>query len=149
MAKPDQGKDRLSQLLIRLNIKKSALQLVKFNIIGVLNAIITYSLFSLLAFLGLHYILALICEYAVGITISYIFNKKITFKNKQRTGFKLISKMIVSYMLSFIFSMLLLMLFIEIAGLNKYLARLFAAAIVGGFSFLMQKFFVFAEKKQA
>ena len=145
MNEPSQGPTNIWKRLLGRDVKKSAVQLIKFNIIGIINVAVTYSLFSLLVFIGVHYIIALIVEYAVGITNSFIFNKRITFKNTQKTSFIMISKMLIAYMISFFLSMGLLILFIDTAGMNKYLARLITIAIVGGFSFLMQKFFVFSD----
>lgn len=54
-------------------------QLVRFNLVGVLNTAVDFSLFFLLSRFSMPYLLAQICSYSCGIANSYVCNKYWTF----------------------------------------------------------------------
>lgn len=123
------------------NFFTSLIQFIKFNIVGLFNTTLTYGVYSLMVFLTNNYIFALLVDYAVGIAISFILNKIITFKNKDKITFFMVFKMILSYIPSLLINLVLLHIFVDKLLWNKYLAQLIVAGIIAIISyFLMQKF---------
>ncbi|MBT1072181.1 GtrA family protein [Pelotalea chapellei] len=61
-------------------------QLIRFNLVGVLNTLIDFSLFFALNAMGVAYLLAQIFSYGCGIINSYFFNKYWTFRTAEITA---------------------------------------------------------------
>lgn len=55
-------------------------QMLRFNLVGVLNTLVDFSLFFLLNAMGMPYLPAQACSYSCGIANSYFFNKYWTFE---------------------------------------------------------------------
>jgi putative flippase GtrA len=125
-------------------LKTAALELVKFNIVGIINTAITYGLYSLLVFLGVMDLVALCIEYPIGIFISFYLNKNVTFRFKQATLYTFM-KMVTVYIPSLAINFALLWFFTTYAGLNSYLAQFISLAIVTIASFFLQKHYVFSD----
>ena len=61
-------------------IKDGLIQLVKYNMVGVVNTLVDFAVYQLLTFLGLHYGAAQCISYGCGILNSYFFNSRWTFQ---------------------------------------------------------------------
>ena len=118
-------------------------EFIAFNIVGIINTVITYGIYSLLVFLGIDYKLALFGEYCFGVAFSFLANRKFTFKHTEKINLYMIVSMVSSYIFIFLLNMALLVVFVEKLFLGKYLAQLFALAISVAASFLAQKYVVF------
>jgi putative flippase GtrA len=55
-------------------------QMIRFNLVGVLNTLVDFSLFFLLNAMGMPYLPSQACSYSCGIANSYVFNKYWTFR---------------------------------------------------------------------
>ncbi len=121
----------------------SLIQFVRFNIIGVLNVILTLALYFLLVSIGWHYVYALIAEYVFGICFSFFMNKRFTFQVQVRATKSMFGKMIVTYGLLFLGNLILLAFCVDILHINAYLAQLISFGILMFVAFFMQKFYVF------
>lgn len=121
-------------------------QFITFNIIGIVNTLVTYGIYSLLLFIGLNFRLALVGEYAVGITFSFMMNKNITFKHITGNSLHMFFRMILTYVITFFINMGLLTLFVKTFNMNEYLGQFIALGIVSVLSFGLQKLLVFIDK---
>ena len=123
-------------------------ELIVFNIVGIINTVITYGIYSLLVFLGFDYRAALFLEYCFGMTFSFFMNRKFTFHNTARISLRMALSMAGSYVCVLFVNMVLLIVFVEKFLLDKYLAQLFALAICVAVSFFAQKYIVFRNNKR-
>ena len=94
---------------------------VKFIFVGILNTIVGYGSYSILVFLGLHYLFANTLSTIFGIITSYILNRKITFSDK-KINIKTPIKFISVYAVSYLFGMLNLFILIDCIYINSYIA---------------------------
>ena len=122
-------------------------ELVVFNIVGIINTVITYGIYSLFVFLGIDYRIALILEYCFGITFSFFGNRKFTFHHTARISLRMVLSMVGSYVCVLALNMVLLVVFVEKFLLDKYIAQFFALAISVAASFVAQKYIVFRKQK--
>ena len=118
-------------------------EFISFNIVGIINTIIIYGIYSLFIFLEFDYRIALFLEYCFGIVFSFLVNRKFTFKHTGRISLRMVVSMIGSYVIVFVLNMALLIVFVEKLFIGKYLAQLFALAISVAVSFFAQKYIVF------
>jgi putative flippase GtrA len=62
------------------------IQFLKFNAVGLVNTLIDFVVFTLLHSLGMVYGLAQVISYSAGTANSFILNKKVTFRDSNRSG---------------------------------------------------------------
>lgn len=120
------------------------LQFVKYNLVGVVNTLVGFSIILLLMYMGLSATVSNILGYAIGTVISYILNSKYTFvssTNNQAILVKFVMALTLAYILNFMTLQWLLAL------INPYLAQLGAAVVYSISSFMLVKYFVFKEGK--
>jgi putative flippase GtrA len=58
-------------------------QFVKFNLVGVLNTLVDYAIYSLLVSLGMQYLAAQVVSYSAGMANSFLMNKHWTFAERK------------------------------------------------------------------
>jgi len=74
---------------------------IKYSIVGGVNTLITYVSFYLMSnFLGVHYVIATIIGYILGIINSYFWNKFWTFK-KNKKSLNEFLKFVLVYLFAF------------------------------------------------
>lgn len=66
------------------NLRAAFIQFLKFNAVGLLNTLIDFVIFTLLNSLGMVYALAQVISYSAGTANSFILNKKVTFRDRNR-----------------------------------------------------------------
>lgn len=131
--------NRLYQLCCRLLSQR----FIRFLLVGGLNTVFGYCLWSFLLWLGLHYTLAS----AIGTIIAIIFNFKTTgglvFNSHNN---RLLLKFFGVYALVYIINIALLRV-LELLNINLYLAGLIIILPVAFLSFVLMRNFVFKEQK--
>jgi len=118
-------------------------QMYRFYIFGLLNTVSMYSLYSLLVFIGVDYILSLIVDYMLGGFLSYFLNKKYVFNHHDSHTIKMFAKMAAILISTLIINLIILMYLVEYKQYNVYLAQFLSIVIVSLLSFYLQKTQVF------
>ena len=123
--------------------QKTFIQFFSYNIVGIANTIVGFSIIFLLMLFGVTATESNIIGYAVGSVVSYFLNKKYTFKSKKKSkkeALKFFTVLLISYGLN----MLTLQWLLEF--LNPYLSQIFAAIVYTLSSFILVKIVVFKEE---
>ena len=126
--------------------KTTLKEFVSFNIIGLINTLLTIILYFFLVSIEVHYLVALIIDYIFGIFFSYYMNRRYTFNYEFKNKHYMFLKMLASYLLIFFINTILLYFFIEELFIDKYLSQVIAMLILIIIAFYLQKFFVFKKK---
>ncbi len=122
-------------------------QFIRFNLVGVLNTLLTYGIYSGLVYLGVHHLAAVVIEYAFGIVFSYLLNKRFTFAVRGG-GSRMFGRMLLAYIPTLLLNALLLWLLVDRLHWNKYVGQAVALGLVSVLSFIAQKVFVFRLRKE-
>lgn len=120
---------------------------VKYSLVGVLNTVLSYSLFCLFVFLKLHYSFALVFSYAIAIAHSYIWNRHWTFRSKDPVGMETV-KFISAYVLSLFLNMIFLRIFIDGMSISPVISQAMGICLVVPVTFMLMRLWVFYDKKQ-
>lgn len=64
------------------NNKAGFMQFIKFNLVGIVNTLVDFSVFTVLTFFGMYYMAAQVISYSCGVVNSFIMNKYWTFGDK-------------------------------------------------------------------
>jgi len=118
----------------------SIFRLLRFGVVGTLNTAISYGVFSLFLFLGLHYSLATLGGGLVGMTLGFKLHGALVFKHSGKGRFVWFALVFVLiYMLSLGIQLL------ARRGVNGYLAGAIASAITVPISFSLNQVLVFRD----
>ncbi len=69
-------------------LKTGIVQFIKFNLVGVLNTLVDFIVYTALTALGLNITVSNVISYGCGIANSYICNSSWTFKGQQKRSVK-------------------------------------------------------------
>jgi putative flippase GtrA len=121
-------------------------QFFKFGLVGIANTLISYVVYALLTYFGLHYLLSNIAAFAISMANAFYWNNKHVFKQNRENRKALNSafRMVVSYSFSgLLVGSALLYIFVDILGFSKYIAPFFGLCITVPLNFILNKFWVF------
>lgn len=124
------------------------LSLIKFALVGIVNTSIDFTVYVLLTWFNVNYILAQCISYRAGVLNSYIMNRKWTFaqegKGSQREFFIFIGV----NLFTLVITSLLLLLFYKWLGISLLISKLFVTAASVGINYFGTKQFVFTKWKE-
>ena len=132
--------DKLTQLIKTLYTKYR--NFILYCVIGVINTGVDLGVFSLLCHWGVHYLVANIISYHCGIVCSFLLNRKVNFKVKDKVFRRFLSFYGIS-LVAVAASEGMLFLFVSVMGLPSIVAKLISMVIIAICQFLFVKRFTF------
>lgn len=138
--------DDAAMFLFCQRLLKKHIQFIKFAIVGASNTAITFVSYYLLIKLGLHYSIANILAYCVGIVNSYIFNSIWVFKSTSERK-STASKFLVVNLAALSLSTALLFLFVDMFGVNELVAQIIVTLLVLVVNYTANKLWTFKAKE--
>lgn len=141
--KNEKIKNTVSTKNIYYNFLKLNIQFIRFLIIGTINTVFSYGVYTLMLFVGIEYQFASLCAVISGVIFSFNTQGKFVFNN---TNKKLFVRFTVCWFLIYLFNIFLIGKFISF-GFNAYESGAITLIPVTLFSYLVQKLIVFRENK--
>ncbi|MBO5372522.1 MAG: GtrA family protein [Lachnospiraceae bacterium] len=138
-------------------IEKNFLQFVRFGVVGVSNTIVSYVILTVsrlalesAGFINYAYIVANCIAFVLGVAWSFFWNDRYVFtvkEGEQRSMLKALVKTYISYSFTGLFlSNILLLLWIEVFHMSKFVAPLVNSLIGLPINFLINKFWSFRKE---
>ncbi|EJN33189.1 GtrA family protein [Pseudomonas sp. GM80] len=125
------------------------MQPLKYLFAGVANTAIGYGVFLLLVtLLNMSPAYANTVGYGVALIAAFLLNKVFVF-NQSTTNRSTIPKFIVAFCIAFAANQLVLLIGYQWLGINPKIAQIFAMITYTVIFYILNKKFVFSEKKQA
>ncbi|WP_454846339.1 GtrA family protein [Pseudomonas farris] len=118
------------------------LEIARFLVSGGLNTALTYGIY-LLVLLFLPYKTSYTISYISGIGIAYALNRFFVFKGHQ--GVKSVALLPLVYLIQYLFSLLILWVWVEKLGYDQRVAPLIAIIITIPLTFILSKL-IFSKK---
>jgi putative flippase GtrA len=118
-------------------------QYIRFVLVGLLNTGFSFGVYALLVSAGLHFSVANLCAFLLGVLFSFRTQGALVFGNRD---WRLIGRFFGVWVLIFLVNTGLIALFVR-AGLSAYLAGAVALLPVTVLSYLAQRFLVFSPGK--
>jgi len=115
---------------------------LKFVLVGGANTGLMYFLYWVLVRLGVHYNVALFCDYGVGILVGYLVNRHWTFANHGRPRSGLL-KYTCAYVAVYLVNMILLTAIVESNLSGPLWGQVIAMTGATALAFTLQNFWVF------
>ena len=116
-------------------------QFFQFNFVGILNAIVSYSVF-IFSLNYYNYLISLLISHLIGVAHSYIWNKYWTFK-KTKSGTNEFLKFNLVYVVVFVVNVISLSFLVEILKFNPVIGQLIVLPIIAIISFIGHKYWSF------
>lgn len=130
---------------------QTIIQFVKFGVVGLSNTAISYGAYVILTYIGIQYVLANIIAFIVSVLNSFFWNNRYVFKKnygEKRNMWWTLTKTFLAYgSTGLVLSNILLVLFVEMFGINKYLAPLLILIITIPLNFIINKYWAFKTVK--
>ena len=115
---------------------------IKFLLVGALNTLFSYCVYSLLLFIGGHYAIAVIVSTVLGVLFNFKTTGVIVFKNNDNA---LIFKFVGVYSVTCSLNIIFLKIF-DMLGFNLYFAGAILILPMALISFILMKKLVFVRK---
>ncbi|MBD5524304.1 MAG: GtrA family protein [Lachnospiraceae bacterium] len=123
-------------------------QFIKFAIVGCSNTIINLAVYYLCIFLGVNYLLAYTLGFLISVCNAFFWNNKYVFVNKKETSiFKAFVKVFASYGFSFLLSIVLMSLLVEVCSISSLIAPILKMVVTIPLNFVLNKIWAFKDRK--
>lgn len=128
-------------------IYSTLIQFIKFGIVGISNTLISYCTYAVLVWLGVDFLLSNLIGFVVSVLNSFYWNSRYVFDlNNADTKQKLkaLIKTFISYAgTGLVLSSAMLILWIDIVQLSKYIAPIINLIITVPVNFVVNKVWAF------
>lgn len=122
--------------------------MIKYAMVGLCGVGINMLVFNLLTVLGINYLLAAACSFAVAVTNNFIWNARWTFK--ERVAAKSMQRKYISFVAistaTLGFNLIMLGFLVGHVHIGETLAQLIAIALVSGLNFILNYWLTFSSK---
>ncbi len=118
-------------------------QFIKFGFVGLINTAISMGTYYICVPMGMDKYAANTLGFALSIINAYFWNAFWVFKGNREGFKKTIPKFFATYIGTYLLSQLLLYLFVDIGGMNQYLAPVIYTMITIFINFFLSKFWTF------
>ena len=125
--------------------RASVWQFCKFVVVGSLNTAFSYLMYAAGLALGLHFTVANLIAMIIGILLSFKSQGALVFNNRDS---KLIWRFVIAWIGIWLCNIGLIELLTRFTQANAYVAGALSLAPMIPLSFVVQKFFVFADDPQ-
>lgn len=127
-------------------LKKLFFQAVKFGLVGVINTLVDYGVYTLLLFVPFfkeNYVLAQVLGYSAGLINSLVLNKRWTFSQREPMTKGQLASFLLVNLVALAVSTGILILTQENLQLNRYAGKIIATVGSMAVNFLGNKLLVF------
>lgn len=127
-------------------LKKLFFQAVKFGLVGVVNTLVDYGVYTLLLFIPFfkeNYVLAQVLGYSAGLINSLVLNKRWTFSQREPMTKGQLASFLLVNLAALAVSTGILILTQENLQLNRYVGKIIATVGSMAVNFLGNKLLVF------
>lgn len=136
---------------MRIKLQNIIVQFLKFGIVGMINTLLSYGIYSIGILAGLDYFVCNTISLIITVYISFILNSKYVFHRQfnRHEYIRALGKVYFSYAgTSWILSSFLLWIQIEKWGVNELVAPIFSLCITVPINFVANKFWTYRRKKE-
>lgn len=126
--------------------RRNVLQLVKFAVVGLSNAIVLFIVYNLLLLIGLNYQIAYAIGFVISVLNAFFWNNRYVFKSGSEHFFNKLFKVYASYIITYFLSAALLYLWVDVLHVMVEIAPIINIIITTPINFLLNKMWAFKNK---
>ncbi len=129
------------------NDKHRVIQFMRFSVVGLGNTVVDFTAFFLLTWGGVPYLIAQAISYSSGVFTSFYFNRKWTFKVKNRYNVLEAAKFIIVNGLSLLVASGLLFILQDVYHLELLFGKILATGGGAALNFTASRLWVFTKAR--
>ena len=129
----------------RASFLKLREQVFRFGLVGACNTILAFTVYYVLIYHGVHYMIASIISFAVSICNAYFWNSRYIFPQENNGGVKSFAKLFLAYGSTLLLSLVLAFCIVEVLHISKWLVPPINLCVTVPLNFLLNKFWVFRD----
>lgn len=123
---------------------KESVRIIRFVIIGTSNAaILTSVIWVMMSVLNCNYIWSNVAGYVAALINNFFWSKYWVFTSKDGNYWREVPLFMTAFSCAYGAQFLVLLLMVEVLGLNQYLAQFLGMFVYGAVNFLMNRFVTF------
>ena len=122
---------------------------VRFGIVGVIQNTLNVAVFALATGIGVHYGIAAVVAAVTALMVSFAFNRGWTFPGRGAPVHHQGARYALVFASAVALGVVLLTLFVEVAGMPEVAAQVVAILIVAPLSFIAQRTWVFRSSRRS
>jgi len=128
---------------------KESTRILRFIIIGSLNALITYLvIWIMMDIMGCNYLWSNIAGYIAALINNFFWSKYWIFTSRDGKYWREVPLFLLAFGFAYGTQFLALLLMVEIFEMNKYLAQFLGLFVYGAVNFIMNRKVTFTQKKR-
>ena len=130
---------------------KTAVQFVKFGIVGVSNTLISLVIYYIGLYFGIYYVISNVLGFFAGTLNAYYWNNKYVFGQgkEERNLLKTLLKTFMAYAFTgLVLANILLYIWVDILGISEYLGPLINLVVTVPLNFVINKLWAFRGGKR-
>ena len=121
----------------------NSIQIIKYISIGVFNTLLGYAIiFFCMYILEINPVLSNTISYAIGLSLTYFLNRKITFHSTSKKS-KEIIRFFIAFFIAYCANLCALILCIDYFQIHEAISQVIASIVYVMFSFPLLKFYVY------
>lgn len=132
----------MSDSIVTTEVHRSAKQLFRYGLVGIISNSSGYLLFLLITYWGVEPKTAMTLLYTVGATIGFFGNRKWAFSHRG-TLIEAAARYFIAHLFGYLINFFLLLMFVDRLGYSHQWVQAAAIFVVAGFLFVAFKYFVF------
>ncbi len=122
-------------------------QFMKFALVGLSNTFVSLAVYYICIFFGMHYMLAYTLGFLVSVCNAFFWNNRYVFINKQEKSLvKAFIKVLTSYGFSFILSLVLMGILVDMLKIPQVIAPLLKMIVTIPINFVLNKVWAFKDR---
>ncbi|MGG7618255.1 GtrA family protein [Bacillus coreaensis] len=129
--------------VVRLMRNQTFIEFIKFSIVGAINTVVDFGVFSLLLTNGCPILMSQIISYGCGTLNSFIMNRLWTFKENKGNEYSEPLKYVVANVATLILVSVLILFLINLVHLPILIAKVICTGFGMVINFISSKFWVF------
>ena len=118
-------------------------QFIKFGFVGIINTAISMGTYYICVPQGMNIYLASTLGFVLSVINAYLWNAFWVFKGNKEGFKKTIVKFFATYISTYLLHLLLLFLFVDVGGMNQYIAPIINTCLTVFINFFLSKFWTF------
>lgn len=127
---------------------KGVIESFRFVIVGVINNVVGYILFLFMIYvLGIGHKITVTLLFAIGMIVSFLMNKKWTFKTSGNYSSSLL-KFLIVYLLGYSLNIVIVAIFVDRLSYSSGWVQLWANVTLPIYYFLANKYYVYREPQK-
>ena len=129
--------------------KRLVCDLLRYLLVGFIATVVEYAVYSGLSFLGWHYEISTVIGYIIATFFNWLAGRILIFGTSDKPVWQEILSVYAASIIGLVLNMGIMWLAVDIIGINKFIAKIIATAIVFFYNYIVRKKIIYKNNQKA